>query len=170
MKKCIHVTLDSFIHTSAAKLVTTDTKLHVYHCSFQGIAAYLIKDKQLSEKDAAHYYLFGLHLDTQDQLECCLGIIKPTHPQEEPYAMTDVYQMRCYIFNSNTFNCIPFRSTPSPVGSVLKSQGVKESSRVMMKTVYLPKEQPGDVDELLRQLRGFKIEEASYWLCIFRFL
>jgi hypothetical protein len=68
-KLCTRATLDSLILTSAAKLITTDTELHVYHRSFQGIAAYLIKDKQLLEKDAARYYWFGLHPDTQDLLE-----------------------------------------------------------------------------------------------------
>ena len=53
MKKCTCTTLDSFICTSATDLITMDTELCVYHRSFQGIAAYLIKDKQLSEKDAA---------------------------------------------------------------------------------------------------------------------
>ncbi|KAF8490190.1 hypothetical protein JB92DRAFT_3129037 [Gautieria morchelliformis] len=46
-KKCTCATLDSF----TAELITTDTELHVYHRGFQGIAAYLITDKQLSEKD-----------------------------------------------------------------------------------------------------------------------
>ncbi|KAF8514532.1 hypothetical protein JB92DRAFT_2670666, partial [Gautieria morchelliformis] len=50
-KKCTRATLDSFIQASAAELITTDTELHVYHRGFQGIAAYLITDKQLSEKD-----------------------------------------------------------------------------------------------------------------------
>ena len=169
-KKCTRATLDAFIHASATKLVTTDTELRVYHRSFQGIAAYLINDKQLSEKDAARYYWFGLHPDTQEHLERRLGIVKPNHPREDPFAITDVYQAGCYIFNSNAFNRIPLLSTPSPVGSLLKSQGAEDTSRVMKKVVQLPKEQPGDVDELLRQLRGFKVEEASYMATYFQIL
>jgi hypothetical protein len=38
-KLCTRATLDSFILTSAAKCVTTDTELRVYHRSFQGGAA-----------------------------------------------------------------------------------------------------------------------------------
>ena len=150
--------------------MTTDTKLCIYHHSFKGIAAYLINNKQQSEKDATHYYWFGLHPDTQDQLECHLGIIKPTHLREEPFAITDVYQARCYIFNSNTFNRVLFLSTPAPVGSVLKSQGVRESSRIVKKVVQLLKEQPGDVEEHLRQLKGFKVKEASYMATYFQIL
>ena len=63
MKKCTRTTLDSFIHTSAADLITTDTELCVYHRSFQGIAVYLIKDKQLSEKDAAWYYCSNYRIE-----------------------------------------------------------------------------------------------------------
>ena len=69
MKKCMRLTLDYFIHATATKPITTDTELHVYHCDFQGIAAYLINDKQLSDKDAAHYYWFGFHPMVQEQLE-----------------------------------------------------------------------------------------------------
>ena len=39
-KKCMHTTLDPFICMSAADLITTDTELHVYHHSFQGIMCY----------------------------------------------------------------------------------------------------------------------------------
>ena len=106
--------------------MTTDTKLRIYHHSFrsfQGIAAYLINDKQLSEKDAARYYWFGLHPEAQEQLERRLSIVRPVHPRKDPFAIKDVYQAGCYIFNSNTFNCMPLTSTPSPVASVSKSQG-----------------------------------------------
>jgi len=46
-KKCTKSTLDTFVRTSATKLVSMDTELRVYHLGFQGIAAYLINDKQL---------------------------------------------------------------------------------------------------------------------------
>ena len=68
-KKCTESTLDTFVHTSATKLVSMDTELYVYHRGFQGIAAYLINDKQLYEKDAATYYWFGFHPDMQEQLK-----------------------------------------------------------------------------------------------------
>ena len=103
-KKCTRATLDSFIQTSATNVITTDTELRVYHQDFQGKAAYLISDKQLSEKDAARYYWFGFHPSTQEKLERRLGIIKPDHPLEDPFAIADVYKAGCYIFNSNTFN------------------------------------------------------------------
>ena len=169
-KKCTRATLDSFIHTSAAELITTDNELRVYHRSFQGIAAYLINDKQLSKKDAARYYWFGLHPDTREQLERHLGIVKPNHPREDPFAIKDVYQASCYIFNSNAFHRVPLLSTPASVTSVSKSQGVEGPSRVMKKTIQLLTEQPSDVDELLKQLRGFKVEEASYMTTYFQIL
>ena len=75
-----------------------------------------------------------------------------------------MYQAGYYIFNSNAFDHVPFLSTTSPVVSVLKLQGVRES-RVMKKVVQLLKEQPGDVDELLRQLKDLKVKEASYMAC-----
>ena len=52
-KKCMRAALGSFIQASATNVITTDTELRVYHRDFQGKAAYLISDKQLSEKDAA---------------------------------------------------------------------------------------------------------------------
>ena len=68
-KKCTCATLDSFIQASATKPITMDTELCMYHRDFQGNAAYLVTDKQLSEKDAAHYYWFGFHPSMQEQLE-----------------------------------------------------------------------------------------------------
>ncbi|KAF8514626.1 hypothetical protein JB92DRAFT_2586920, partial [Gautieria morchelliformis] len=103
-KKCTRATLDSFIQVSAAELITTDTELRVYHRGFQGIVAYLITDKQLSEKDAARYYWFCFHPATQEQLERRLGIVTPNHPWEDLFAITDVYKAGCYIFNSHAFN------------------------------------------------------------------
>ena len=85
MKKCMCATLESFIHAYA------NTKLGVYHCSFEGIAAYLINNKQLSEKDAAHCYWFVLYLDTQEQLEHHLDVVKPNYLWEDPFVITDVY-------------------------------------------------------------------------------
>ncbi|KAF8510322.1 hypothetical protein JB92DRAFT_2831609 [Gautieria morchelliformis] len=141
-KKCTRATLDSFVQTSAAKVIITDTEFRVYHRCFQGTAAYLIKDKQLSEKDAARYFWFGLHPDTQEPLECHLSVIKPDHPHEDPYAISDVYQAGCYVLNSNAFTRAPPLSTPSPEASFLQSQGVGEASRVVKKTVQFPSQQP----------------------------
>ena len=75
---CFHrfltATLDSFIQASATKPITMDTELCVYHHDFQGKAAYLVTDKQLSEKDTARYYWFDFHPSMQEQLERQLGL------------------------------------------------------------------------------------------------
>jgi hypothetical protein len=127
-KQCTRATLDAFIHTSAAKVITTDTELRVYHRDFQGKAAYLISDKQLSEMDAARYYWFGFHPSTQEQLERRLGIIKPDHPLEDPFAIADVYKAGCYIFNSNTF-CLAYSKRHHTVpGSSRGLAGCQEDS------------------------------------------
>ena len=149
MKKCMCLTLDSFIHAAATKPITTDTELCVYHCDFQGITAYLINDKQLSDKDVVRYYWFGFHPTAQEQLEQCLGIVRLDHPQEDPFPIADVYKVSCYIFNTNTFNHNPLLSVPSPEGSAFKSQGVEEPSHVIKRTVHLPRDQLGDIVELL---------------------
>ncbi|KAF8498434.1 hypothetical protein JB92DRAFT_2834241 [Gautieria morchelliformis] len=156
-KKCTRATLDAFIQTASAKIITTDTELRVYHRHFQGIAVYLITDKQLSEKDAARYYWFGFHPSTQEQLERRLGIVKPDHPREDPFVIKDVYKAGCYIFNSNTFNRTPILSAASPVqSSSIKSQGASGESKVSKKTVQLPEEQPANIGDLLEKLPPFQ--------------
>ena len=65
---------------------------------------------------------------------------------------------------------MPLTSTPSPVASVSKSQGVKGPSKVIKKLVQLPKDQPSDVDELLRQLKEFKVKDESYATMYFQLL
>ena len=169
-KKCTCLTLDSFIHVAATKVITTDIELWVYHCDFQGIAAYLINDKQLSEKDAARYYWFRFHPAAQEQLERRLGIVKPDHPQEDPFPIADIYKAGCYIFNTNTFNHTPLLSVPSPESSVLRSQGVEEPSHVVKRTVHLPKDEPEDITELLTWLQGFKIDDEAYMARYFQIL
>ena len=54
--------------------------------------------------------------------------------------------------------------------SVSKSQGVEGPSKVIKKLVQLPKDQPSDVDELLRQLKEFKVEDESYATTYFQLL
>ncbi|KAF8507717.1 hypothetical protein JB92DRAFT_2832685 [Gautieria morchelliformis] len=142
-KKCTHSTLDSFIQTSAAKAIITDTEFRVYHRCFQ---------------------------DTQEPLERRLSVIKPDHPHEDPYAISDVYQAGCYVLNSNTFTRAPPLPTPSPEDSFLQSQGVEEVSRVVKKTVQFPREQPGDVQDLLKHLRDFEIDDAAYMTTYFQIL
>ncbi|KAF8530747.1 hypothetical protein JB92DRAFT_3105950 [Gautieria morchelliformis] len=150
-KQCMRAALDTFIHTSAAKVITTDTKLRIYHRDFQGKAAYLINNKQLSEKDAAHYYWFGFHPSTQEQLERRLGIIKPDHPLEKLFAIADVYKAGCYIFNSSTFHRVLPSVLPTPNVSI-QSPGVTGDSQVVKKTVRLPSELLSDVTDLLQKL------------------
>ncbi|KAF8469905.1 hypothetical protein JB92DRAFT_3135248 [Gautieria morchelliformis] len=129
-----------------------DTELRVYHRDFPGIAAYLITNKQLSEKDAAR-------------------IVKPDHPREDPFVIKDVYKAGCYIFNSNTFNRTPILSAASPIqSSSVKSQGASGESKVSKRTVQLPEEQPADIGDLLEKLRGFKVNDKAYATTYFQLL
>ena len=99
-----------------------------------------------------------------------LALSDPTTHVKILFPIKDVYQAGCYIFNSNAFNCVPLLSTPAPVTSVSKSQGVEGPSRVMKKTIQLPVEQPSDVDKLLKQLRALKVGDTSYMAMYFQIL
>ena len=168
-KKCTRAALDPFIQASATNVITTDTELHVYHRDFQGKAAYLISDKQLSEKDAARYYWFGFHPSTQEKLERWLGIVKLDHPLEDRFAIADVYKAGCYIFNSNAFNRMLPSAMPVP-SSGMQSQEMVGGSQVIKKTVHLPLERSSDILELLEKLKSLRVEDEAYAMTYFQVL
>ena len=53
---------------------------------------------------------------------------------------------------------------------MFKSQGVEEPSCVVKRTIHLPRDQPGDIAELLTRLQRFKIDDEAYMAIYFQIL
>ena len=162
-KKFTLAALDTFIKQSALQPISSDSAMRTYHCHFQAITSYLIKEKELAGSDRDRQYWFGLHPHSRLAIEQRLAITMPDHPRSKPYMFSDVYKAGCYVFDANAFDLsLPQMTLPRP-GTDATHQ---TASRVVQTTVQLPT--PGiqtggdDLSTLVQCLASLKVNDIEY--------
>ena len=168
IKRHTLASLDNFIRASANAPITVDSQLRAYHCQFQAITTYLVRNKDLADTDQARLYWFGLHPDTRLAVECRLAITMPDHPRSKPFPVSDVYKVGCYVFDANAFDLnLPLAHiAPTKLGDANKL-GDTSATHEIRTTVQLPTvptgpPPPEELDTLVWRLASLHVNKVEY--------
>ena len=81
--------------------IRTSAELGEFHLYFWAILKYLISKNQMSQAEETWLFLQGLQPDLKNWVKNWLQIIKPNHNPQDPYDLTDLYNVASFVLQGS---------------------------------------------------------------------